>query len=372
MTFADSPSFEALRAADPPASTRPTAAERLLLEHHRPSLHLPTDHPGPVSFYGDYIAQGTLFSPTGQRISSNVDHALLNQHRDIPRTLFRHRPRAIPPRPVVFGRVRHDHLDLPRRGRLDLTFLTYHFVFRHSGLPAGLPPFFWALARIFNAHMDWHQLDHYTAATLVLGPDDLPFALLLQQHNYLRSYLFHKDLPTPPDGRPAVTAAIGSNELYPQSPARKRHRAVSFISAKTVAYLVLGTDRPRLRADDITHGQAEVPYQLEFLTPDDAFYTFRGWLGARRRLPGRTGPPGADYNTMPAFKPMGIQLMAFYWHEGHDDYVDLVRAGLFRGRIDEKTSTLARRFDSWPSIGVGMRGTTITSTSSAPAFSAAA
>jgi len=89
------------------------------------------------------------------------------------------------------------------------------------------------------------------------------------------------------------------------------------------------------------------------LPPDDAFYTFRGWLGARRRLPGRTGPPGADFNTIPAFKPMGIQLMAFYWHEGQRDYVDLVRADLFqcpdngfRNSIDAATYTaIARRFE---------------------------
>lgn len=352
MTFADIPGFEVQRAIDPPAVTLPTTAERELLDRHRPRLFVPLDHPGPVSFYEDYIAQGTLFSPTGEHISSTVDRTLLNQHRDVSRTLFRHEPRATPPKPVVFGRIRYDHLDLPDVGRLDLTFLTYHFVFRHSGLPAGLPPLHWALAKMFNAHIDWHQLDNYTAATLVLSSDRRPFALLLQQHNYLRTYLFDKDLPALTNGRPEVTAAIGSNELYPQSPERRRHRAVPFISLKTVAYLVLGTDRPRLQADDITDGQSEVPYQLEFLPPNDAFYTFRGWLGARRRLPGRTGPPGADYNTIPAFKPMGIQLMAFYWHDGDRDYVDLVRNGLFhnpnsgfRDQIDPPTYTaIARRF----------------------------
>ncbi|MHA1564337.1 MAG: hypothetical protein ACTSX7_03385 [Alphaproteobacteria bacterium] len=353
MTFADSPGFEALRTADALASTLPTTAERQLLERHRPNLFLPDDHPGPVSFYEDYIAQGTLFSPAGERISSTVDRSLLNRHRDISRTLFRHDPRAVPPKPVAFGRIRYDHIDLPARGRLDLTFLTYHFVFRHSGLPAGLPPILWALARVFNAHMDWHQLDHYTAVTIVLGPENQPFALLLQQHNYMRSYLFGKDLPMPTDGRPEITAAIGSNELYPHSPERRRHRAVPFIGAKTVEYLVMGTARPRLQADDITHGQSAVSYRLECLPPNDAFYTFRGWLGARRRLPGRTGPPGADYNTIPAFKPMGIQLMAFYWHHGHYEYVDLVRAGLFHGprkgfrdSIDATTYTsIARRFE---------------------------
>ncbi len=308
---------------------------------------------GPISFYDDYIAQGTLFAPDGSHVSDAVDRPLLNQHRDIPRTLFRHRPRALPVDPVVFGRVRYDHLDLPRLGRLDLTFLTYHFVFRYSGLPAGLPSPYWAVAKLFNAHIDWHQLDHYTAATVVLTADHQPLALLLQQHNYMRSYLFGKDLPPLTNGRPHVTAAIGSNELYPHTPGRQRHRAVPFISPKTVAYLVQGSERPRLQADDITHGTSNVPYELAFLPPDDAFYTFRGWLGARRRLPGRTGPPGADYNTYPAFKAMGVQLMAFYWHDGADDYIDLVRSGLFfrpdggfRPTVDGASyAAIARRFE---------------------------
>ena len=360
MTFADIDGFAQLRAADPAADTPPTAAEQALLNRHRPRLFVPRTHPGPVSFYDDYIAQGRLFDADGAEISRAVDRELLNQYRDTPRVLFRHEAQRRPASPVAFGRVRRDHIRLPDTGIVDLTFLTYHFVFRTSGLPYGLPRWQWALAGLFGAHLDWHQLDHYTAATLVLDAAERPVALKLQQHNYLRSYLYGLDLPELIDDRPEVTAAIGSNELYPHHPERRRHRAVPFISRDTVAYLVLGENRPRLQADDVTHGEVEVPYRLDFLPPSDAFYTFRGWLGARRRLPGRTGPPGADYNTLPAFKPMGLQLLAFYWHHGHADYVDLVHEGLFSGdggrwrtHVDDRTYTaLARRFqEAWQHLG---------------------
>lgn len=360
MTFADVEGFEQIRQASPASDDPPSAAEQALLRRHQPRLYLPNDHPGPISFYDDYVAQGRLYDPDGNEISGTVDRDLLNAHKDHQRVLFRHEPRKVPATPVAFGRIRHDHIRLPDAGVVDLTFLTYHFVFRTSGLPAGLPRWQWGLASLFNAHLDWHQLDHYTAATLVLDADERPVALKLQQHNYMRSYLYGLDLPELADGRPEVTAAIGSNELYPHHPERRRHRAVPYIANHTIAYLVLGEQRPRLQADDITHGEVEVPYRLDFLPPSDAFYTFRGWLGARRRLPGRTGPPGADYNTLPAFKPVGLQLMAFYWHHGHADYVDLVQEGLFgqpgggwRVMVtDAMYTALARRFQqAWQHRG---------------------
>ena len=58
-------------------------------------------------------------------------------------------------------------------------------------------------------------------------------------------------------------------------------------------------------------------YQLGFLPPDDAFYAFAGYLGERRLLPGRDGPPGADYNTLTALKPLYRQWVAGYWREGN-------------------------------------------------------
>ena len=70
----------------------------------------------------------------------------------------------------------------------------------------------------------------------------------------------------------------------------------------------------------------EVEYRLEFLPQTDAFYTFKGALGERRLLPGRSGPPGADYNTLPAFKPKARQMIAFHWTEDDGLYLDSYRS----------------------------------------------
>ena len=163
---------------------------------------------------------------------------------------------------------------------------------------------------------DWHQLDHYTAATLALDKLDRPFALMLQQHNYQRTYLLGKDLELGDDNKIKISAAIGSNELYPWHPGERRFRAVPFITAKGARYLETGESKPMMAADDITRGEKEVEYRLDFLPPSDAFYSFAGFLGERRLLPGRDGPPGADYNTLPHMKPLAVQLVMSNWREG--------------------------------------------------------
>ena len=82
----------------------------------------------------------------------------------------------------------------------------------------------------------------------------------------------------------------------------------------------------------------EVAYELRFLPPSDAFYMFKGFLGEKRLLPGRSGPPGASYNTLPAFKPLHRQMIAFHWRDRDPDYADWIKEP---GRGFEK---LAARF----------------------------
>ena len=87
-----------------------------------------------------------------------------------------------------------------------------------SGLPAGL-----SLAAAIPLGLvadldDWHQLDHYTAAFVVLDGDGRPVALTLQQHNYLRTHLVGESVRLGSDGRFDIDVAIRSNELYPHTP----------------------------------------------------------------------------------------------------------------------------------------------------------
>lgn len=308
-TFAQYPGFEAWFAAHPPDPAPATAAERALLRRYRPLLHVPAGAPGPLDFYRDYIGHGRLRA--GGESWSRVDRARLAAHADDPEAVFVHRPPAAPdPRPVAYGRVERARLEPFGR----LTFLEWHFAFRRSGLPAELPAWLEWPAAIAGDPDDWHQLDHYTAATLLLGPGHEPLGLVLQQHNAQRAYWFGRDLPRPPDGRVRLAAAVRSNELYPRPRARTRHRAVRFLEADNASWLMSGRgDAPWTAGHDVTVPGRRVDYALRFLAGTDPFYRFSGRLGADRLLPGRDGPPGADYDTIPAFQDRVLQFCAFRW-----------------------------------------------------------
>jgi hypothetical protein len=333
--FSQYPGFAAWYAANPPAETVPDTAGQALLARFAPRVFLPEGHEGPIDFYRDYIAQGRLRA--GDQVIVEVSQETLNRHKGDPAVVFEHTPADLPVHPVMYGRIDRAQLF---GCAAPLTFLTYHLVFRHSGLPAALPWWQSAALGLVGDLDDWHQLDHYTAVSLALMPDasgDLaPFAATFQHHNYMRSYLLGAGdgpgrLALPADGRLEVDVAIRSNELYPHRQGRVQRRAVSFMSPDSAVYLVTGKDPPWRAADDVTEPAREIDPDLMFLPPADAFYVFQGWLGERRVLPGRDGPPGADYNTRPALKDKALQLAAFYWYEDDADYLELL-AGTEGGR----------------------------------------
>ena len=88
-----------------------------------------------------------------------------------------------------------------------------------SGLAAGFSGWRAGLLGLFADLDDWHQLDHYTAATVVLAESGRPVALMLQQHNYHHTYLLgdrlEDGLPAPADERIGVDVATRSNEREP-------------------------------------------------------------------------------------------------------------------------------------------------------------
>ncbi|MEO8039441.1 MAG: hypothetical protein ABI794_11760 [Betaproteobacteria bacterium] len=333
VNFSQYPGFAAYFSAHPRSSRLPDAGERALLERHRPRWQLPLSHPGAIAFYEDYIANGTLVSGDGRARFDRVTRAILNGHRDDSGAVFTHRPPVgtVPPA-VVFARI--DRAPLAAEAEAGcVTVLTYHAVFRSSGLPAGFGGLgAGALGLVANLD-DWHQLDHYTAVTIVLDAAAAPVALMLQQHNMTHTWVLGFDLPAPDDGRPAIDVALRSNELYPHQPGRMRHRTIQFPTPEGIRYLLGYGDAPFMSADDVTDGAVEADYALGFLPHDDAFYDFQGRLGARRRLPGRDGPPGADFNTLPELKPLYLQLAVGYWREGNRD--DLETAERSFGRTGD-------------------------------------
>ena len=71
-------------AANPRSDAGPGAVGKALLARHRPRFFLPEEHAGLISFYDDYIAQGTLVDGKGELVSENVTPEILNRHRNDP------------------------------------------------------------------------------------------------------------------------------------------------------------------------------------------------------------------------------------------------------------------------------------------------
>jgi len=318
VNFSQHPGFAKYFAANPPSDELPDARISALLERHRPRLYLPQGHVGPIDFYRDYIAHGVLRDGQGKVISDKVTPELLNQYKEAPRAEFIHKawPAGYAPLPVLHARARTATIDLGE-GPRSFQVLSYHAVFARSGLPAGLLGWQTIALGLVGDLDDWHQLDHYTAANIVLDDTDTPVALILQQHNYHRTYLFGEKVPIADDGRPKIDVAIRSNELYPHRPGRTNRRAVSFLNRKAWLYMIGAGPRLFLTADDVTQPARELKYKLRFLVGSDSFYTFKGYLGARRWLMGRSGPPGAEYKTLPKLMNFERQLLVGYWRDGN-------------------------------------------------------
>lgn len=340
--FSQYPGFSRYLESRPPAESSASQREQAWLQTHRPVVFVAEDEPGPISFYGDYIDEGYLRNGDGDRVSDTVDQALLNAYREDPQAVFTHTVERGGGTPVVPARVDRARLRLPGMEQpVAAIFLSYNLVFRQSGIGTGIPGWQRLALDLVGDTRDWHQLDHYAAVTLTLVPkrgvdadaaaaDELiPVAATMQQHNYMRTYVIaadprraadHPGVISLTDGRVAVDVAERSHALFPHAPERRRHRAVRFLEADTARYLVSGEDPPWIAGDDITDPARRVQYELTFLPPADAFYLFRGWLGERRRLPGRDGPPGAFYNTVPPLQPRAVQLPVFFWFEGAEGY----------------------------------------------------
>lgn len=318
LNFSQYPGFAEYFAANPPSDELPDLHTRALLERYRPRLYLPEGHVGPIDFYRDYIAHGVLRDGDGNVIAKKVTPELLNQHKQAPQVEFTHTawPAGYAPTPVLHARAQTAAVDLGD-GPQNYRVLSYHAVFPYSGLPAGLLGWQTIVLGLVGDLDDWHQLDHYTAAYVVLDDTETPVAVILQQHNYQRTYLFGEGIPFAEDGRVGIDVAIRSNELYPHQPGLTNRRAVSFLSRKAWLYMAGAGPRLLLTADDITQPSRELKYKLRFMVGSDAFYTFKGYLGERRKLMGRSGPPGADYKTLPNLMKFDRQLLVGYWRNGN-------------------------------------------------------
>jgi hypothetical protein len=291
----------------PPATTLPDQRQHALLETYRPRIFKAANQQGPVDFYQQYIANGVL-EVDGKKITT-LDQAQLNRYKDDPGVLFNYRGNATPGgKAMVYARFDEDTL-LHNGKSYPLEFLTYNLAFPTSGMLVGLGRFNSTVLRVAGNLTDWHQLDHYVGLSIALYREQ-PVAVMLQQHNYQTTYIINHNLALPDDNRVKVDIAMRSNELYLHSEQRVEHPAVSFTTKDNIEFLMTGNEKPFMAGYDVTHGEQEIDYQLQLLPQTDAFYQFKGHLGVSRLLPGRDGPPGADYVTLPGLMPRAVRLVS--------------------------------------------------------------
>lgn len=302
QNFSQFPGFAQHFANYPPSDSPPTTAEVAILQQYKPRIFASEGQMQPVDFYKDYIAHGTLHVD-GKKHYEKPTAALLNQYRDDPNALFEYKGDYNQPgTSVIYARIDYEQITHQNK-KYDFTFLTYNLVFPVSGILQGLGTLqSFGLAIVGNLS-DWHQLDHYVNVSVVLL-DSNPVAMTLQQHNYQTTYMLDPRSP-----EIAVDIAMRSNELYPHSSNKEQHPAVSFLSADNIEFLISNKNKPMMAGYDITHGAKEINYELMYLPQTDAFYQFKGSLGKNRLLPGRSGPPGADYATLPELMPRHIRLI---------------------------------------------------------------
>lgn len=316
QNFSQFPGFAQHFADYPPSPKPPNDAELALLKQYQPRIFTAIDQPGPIDFYEDYIAHGYL-SVEGKKLTEAVTPALLNQHRDNPSALFKYEgDYKLPGSSVVYARIDYESPQY-QNNNYHFTFLTYNLVFPVSGILQGLGKLQSLGLSIGGNLDDWHQLDHYVNVSVALL-NDKPVAMTLQQHNYQTTYLLDSEAPDI-----SVDIAMRSNELYPHNKDKQQHPAVSFISEDNLEFIITGGNKPMMAGFDITHGQQEISYTLKFLPQTDAFYQFKGLLGKTRLLPGRSGPPGADYTTLPGLMPRHIRLITGYRTDSVEQEIEL-------------------------------------------------
>ena len=306
-SFATRPGFSLYFKQYPPATTIPSERQRALLETYRPRIFKAVGQQGPVDFYHQYIANGVL-KANGKTINTPLEQATLNRYKNNPHAFFSYHGEATPGgEAVVYARFDNDTL-IHNGTAYPFAFLTYNLTFPTSGILDGLGIFNSAVLRIAGDLTDWHQLDHYVGLSIALYKDQ-PIAVMLQQHNYQTTYVLNQKFTLPNDKRIKVDIAKRSNELYLHSAQRVEHPAVSFTTKDNIEFLLTGNNKPLMAGYDVTHGEQEIDYQLKLLPQTDAFYQFKGHLGKSRLLPGRDGPPGADYVTLPAIMPRAVRLV---------------------------------------------------------------
>lgn len=334
------------RFARPEWGPLPPEDEQALLETHKPLLVVSRGSTGPLAPDTGYLAtRHPVDCRTGQRLAADARRETLKALPDQDGIcLAEGHGRSLYPAPGptcsgdtgcarALSAVEYENVRLAEDGpQLPWIFLRYQFVFAPDGLPEGLIDTQKLLGRAGDPAA-WRPVDLHAIVWVVLDEKQIPVALVLSQHGAHRTYIFGADIPWPRAGRAQVVSAARSHELYPDLPLdyRRRIRATPFPARRN--YLITGTERSAVDADDIVCGRlcggTPWDYRIERISPDDPLWTFRGYFGPRHLDfgldLGRSGPAGGRYHTWPELARRSDLLFFSYFRDSREEDAQAAR-----------------------------------------------
>ena len=224
--------------ADPKEEGRfPSEEDQALLERFKPRIFVAPNGAKPIDFYTDYLPYTAVHrvnerekiqerAPSRERLQAMVyDPQFYLEYTGAP---------DVESSPTAYGQVRRetvnltaDHLVTTR----NFTFLKYHYVFRYGGLPARLSEYKEKTARLFGDPSTWKELEH-SSVFVVLDEQERPFAIMLQQYDYFRTYIVsEKEWNLPEDGIAEIDrgAQLAGRRQFLHDLWRNIHRGTSGI-----------------------------------------------------------------------------------------------------------------------------------------------
>ncbi len=319
-----------------------------LLTRFQPRVHIGPNGLPPVDFYGYYLRQSVVRNASRHIM---LRHPTRMDLKRLERTAGLYLDFTGKPAPcrgvgctghrgTMYGRVFRETMR-PPPGMLPATsqhvvILKYNLVFTMSGLPAGLPWYKEFPARLAGNLSQWHELDIHGAVHVLLRPGERkPFAVILAQHNFFRTYLVGKNLDWPADGHLSVCYAERSNEPYlcPGDRQASRYRATGSFGG--FRYWLLGGQTPLTARVDVVYGPnagaVEIPCTLTALPDKDPLYVSWIPLGDKKRIFFffgefyRRGPPGMNMNTLPSLRAYTDIAQFWYMQDGDRQAADLFK-----------------------------------------------
>jgi len=290
--------------------------DQALLKQFEPRVFVAPGGEAPIDFYRDYLPRTTI-----RRMKDNamVEENLSRERlrANVLRTdiyLDYKGPAQLDGGSVVYGQVARETVNLSEEGKFKpylLTFLHYHFVFLHEGLPARIKAWKERIVGYFIDPQKWRSPSVHNAFIVVLDEWYEVRAIMFSRYGQYRTLLRDVDF-TMASGSPiALSFSKRSNAPYLLPEAEDPIVRRVALDPKDIDFVLMGGSDPLFGGVDLIYsvlgGAREVAYRLEFLHAEDPLSVARFPLGPFPRfpwkgeIPYRRAPVGMIFHTCVSF-----------------------------------------------------------------------